>query len=316
MNIIATTGNNDIATVYIGETSEGRLVEFVGSVQPPIPRKKKWVLIVSTLYGCPVGCSICDAGEFYHGKVSKDNILAQIDYMVRKRFPDGKIDVDKFKIQFARMGDPALNPAVLDVLEELPSVYDAPGLLPSISSIAPNGRDDFFERLLDIKNRLYAKSFQLQFSLHSTDEQQRDRLIPVKKWSFEKIAGYGERFYNECSRKTALNFALAEGILLDEKVMRQYFDPQKFIIKITPVNPTFRSARNKIASHIKQGSVHYEVIDRLKSAGFEVILSIGELLENNIGSNCGQHIMNYLNGDVKIENGYTYELERVEEGIE
>ena len=65
MKILAKTGTEDVAIVYIAEMDNGRLVEFVESVQPPIPREKKWVLIVSTLYGCPVGCRFCDAGEYY-----------------------------------------------------------------------------------------------------------------------------------------------------------------------------------------------------------------------------------------------------------
>ncbi len=147
MKIIASSGTEKVAMVYIGEMANGNLVEFVESVQPPIPREKKWVLLVSTLFGCPVGCAMCDAGGYYKGKPTKDEILAQIDFLVEKRFPNGQIPCEQFKIQFARMGEPALNDSVLDVLEELPSRFHAPGLMPSISTIAPAGRERFFERL-------------------------------------------------------------------------------------------------------------------------------------------------------------------------
>jgi 23S rRNA (adenine2503-C2)-methyltransferase len=40
-------------------------------------------------------------------------------------------------------------------------------------------------------------------------------------------------------------------------------------------------------------------------------LSIGELAENDIGSNCGQHVMNYLREKERIEGGYTYPLKPV-----
>jgi 23S rRNA (adenine2503-C2)-methyltransferase len=55
MNIIASTGDEQIAVVYIVELSEEKLVECVESLQPPLPREEKWVLLVSTMYGCPVG---------------------------------------------------------------------------------------------------------------------------------------------------------------------------------------------------------------------------------------------------------------------
>ncbi len=318
MKILAKAGREDIAIIYIAEMSpkdsgeDRRLVEFVESVQPPIPREEKWVLIISTLYGCPVGCAFCDAGRNYRGKLSKDDILSQIDFMIMNRFGERKVPVKKFKIQFARMGEPALNDNVLDVLSELPRLYDAPGLMPSVSTIAPKGTDGFFERLLEIKRDVYNGRFQLQFSIHTTDSEKRSELIPVKKWDFEKIADYGNRFYTDGGRKITLNFALAEGMPIDPNILLDHFSPDKYIIKITPINPTFSAKKNKIASHILPDEEDYEIIDGLRAAGYEVILSIGEILENDIGSNCGQHVMNYLkekekNNEVVIE-GYTYPL--------
>ena len=195
MEVTAMAGNDQIAMVYIADFGQGRAVEFVESIQPPLPREKKWVLMVSTLFGCPVKCLMCDAGGTYQGKLSCEEILAQIDYLVKKRFPGDFIPVEKFKIQFARMGEPSFNPSVLDVLTELPNRYHAAGLIPSLSTIAPRGVERFFERLLEIKERLYPNgNFQFQFSLHTTDDNLRDQLIPVKKWTFAEMAEYGNRF--------------------------------------------------------------------------------------------------------------------------
>ena len=309
MKIIAKAGRDDIATVYLAETENGNRIEFVESIQPPIPREEKWVLIVSSLFGCPVGCGFCDAGGFYHGKPSKDEILAQIDYMVKRRFPSGNIPVKKFKVQFARMGEPAFNMNVLDVLEEFPTLYNAPGFMPSISTVAPNGTDSFFERLLDIKQRLYREKFQLQFSIHTTDEKKRDWLIPVKKWDFKTIADYGARFFEIGDRKITLNFALAENMPIDSKILFGNFDPNLFLIKITPVNPTFRANSKSISSCIIPDKLNYSFIDDLKKAGYDVILSIGELEENQIGSNCGQYLTSYIKENTSLTNGYTYQLQ-------
>ncbi|MFC1573916.1 radical SAM protein [Candidatus Latescibacterota bacterium] len=311
MKIKATAGTDDVAMVYIAEMDNGKLVEFVESVQPPIPRHKKWVLIVSSLYGCPVGCRFCDAGEYYSGKLSKDEILAQTDYMIDQRFPDRKVLVEKFKIQFARMGEPAFNPSVIDALEELPVRYDAPGLLPTLSTTAPKSNARFFDRLLTVKKELYNDRFQLQFSIHSTDVSLRDWLIPVKKWGFGQIAEYGEAFYHNSGRKITLNFALADGMTIDPDVLLSHFTPEKFLVKITPVNPTYRASMHDISSHIQPDIEKYDIIDRLKSAGYDVILSIGELRENLIGSNCGQYITNFQKGEKTVEGGYTYPLHEV-----
>lgn len=310
MKILAKTGRDDIAVVYVAELAEGKRIEFVESVQPPLPREKKWVLIVSSLYGCPVKCRFCDAGGFYQGTLSKADLLSQIDFLVSNRFADKKINVEKFKIQFARMGEPAFNSNVLDVLEDLPQIYDAPGLIPSVSTIAPNGAENFFERLLEIKNKYYKGKFQLQFSIHTTDIEQRNWLIPVKKWDFKQIAEYGELFYTKDDRKITLNFALSEESFIDAKILLEYFDPEKFLIKITPVNPTYNAVRSNLASSIISRDA--KQITALKNVGYNVILSIGELEENSIGSNCGQYLTNFLEKKELLENSYTYELQKME----
>lgn len=315
LEIISKTGDDKIAMVYIARTRGNKYLEFVESVQPPILRKDKWVLIVSTLFGCPVGCPICDAGGFFYGKLSKEEIFAQIDHLVVSRFPEKQIACAKFKIQFARMGEPALNPALLDVLTELPERYNCSGLLPSFSTIAPSGSEDFFIKLLNIKNELYRNgNFQMQFSIHTTDQKLRDKMIPIKKWEFSQVADYGKKFYVAGDKKISLNFALAKEAKICVKELKKYFDPNIFLIKITPINPTINSITNKIESYFITGDDKEDtcnLVERLRTAGYEVIISIGELKENQIGSNCGQYIRKFIdNANIKLnQRVYDYKIE-------
>ncbi len=311
MKVMAVTGRRDVAEVFMADMGDGRMIEFVEALQPPYPREKRWILMVSTLYGCPVNCLICDAGGIYRGKPSAEEILRQIDHMVYRWYPNGQVPADKFKIQFARMGEPAFNLAVLEVLERLPTRYEAPGLMPSISTIAPHGAQSFFDGLLEVKERLYDNGrFQFQYSIHTTDVALRDRLIPVKKWSFSKLASFGERFYKSGDRKITLNFALAEGMPVDPGVLQRYFDPERYLVKITPVNPTCHALKNELSSlvdpyHPETGQA---VAESLRQAGYEVILSIGEVEENQIGSNCGQYVLKYLEGQHSLPDGYSYQI--------
>jgi len=297
MRIISAEGNPNIATVYLADLGNGKYIEMVESLQPPYPKDEKWVIIVSTLLGCPVGCSICDAGGWYDGPLTAQEILNQVDYLVTKYYPTRKIPVKKFKIQFARMGEPAFNSQVLDVLETLPAMYRAPGLIPCLSTIAPLGCEGFMERLKEIKQKYYASgNFQLQFSIHSTDSEQRDRLMPVKKWNFAKIAGFGERFYSMGDRKITLNFALSKDSRVSVEELTTYFNPELFLIKITPVNPTINAYKNNKVNALQSGSSDKDpyIVSLLRQAGYQVILSIGELEENKIGSNCGQYVRRFM----------------------
>jgi 23S rRNA (adenine2503-C2)-methyltransferase len=314
MKVLASAGREDIARVYVAELEPEKYIEFVEAVQPPKSREEKWVLMVSTLYGCPVGCAMCDAGGYYHGKISEEDIFAQIDHMVLQHFPDQVIPCQQFKIQFARMGEPAFNPAVLEVLKELPRRYEAPGFMPSISTIAPKSTDEFFEQLLEIKNRQYTNgNFQFQYSIHTTDEARRNEMMPVKKWSFEEMAAYGERFYAPGDRKITLNFALAEGQSVDSQVLLQHFDPAKFLIKITPLNPTYQAAKHGLTSYIDPNDQQreYSLVEALREAGYQVIMAIGEVEENYIGSNCGQYVRRHLETINQVIDGYTYRVEEI-----
>jgi 23S rRNA (adenine2503-C2)-methyltransferase len=197
------------------------------------------------------------------------------------------------------------------VLEELPLRYQAPGLMPSISTVAPVGAERFFNRLVEIKEKNYSGGhFQFQVSLHTTDSELRDRFIPVKKWSFAKIGEYGERFYASGDRKVTLNFALAQGMPVDPEVLLTYFNPEKFLIKITPLNPTYRARENELVSYVNPLSAveKYEIIQALQDSGYQVILSIGDMEENFIGSNCGQYLRRHLQAEAPIEDGYTYQV--------
>lgn len=308
MKILAKAGRDDIATVYIAKTGEDKIVEFVESLQPPIPREDKWVLIVSTLYGCPVKCSICDAGGDYQGKISYNDILFQIDYLILRRYPDRRVPAGKFKIQFARMGEPALNYDVIKVLETLPERYNAPGLIPCISTIAPAGCEKFFTDLLKVKNHFYPEKFQLQFSIHSTDVAVRNKIIPVKKWSLKKISDYGEIFYKKGGRKITLNFAFANNIPVEAEIIYKYFPAEFFLIKVTPVNPTKTAFENKIDLEFPREKAE-KFVNNLKKFGYNALVSIGEVEENRIGSNCGMYVNRFRRGEELPVESYDYELE-------
>jgi len=312
MDVIASYGSDELAKVYVAKmrNSKNHLVEFVESIQPPIPREKKWVLIVSTLFGCPIGCKMCDAGKSpYIGVLTAEEIIAEIDYMVKQRFQNNKIPIPKFKIQFARMGDPALNIHILEVLETLPFLYDAPGLLPSISTIAPINSIDFLHSLRNIKNKYYTNgNFQLQFSIHTSDNEKKRDLIPVKTLSFEEMAVFGEEYYQPGDKKITLNFAMCKGYPVNPSKIRDYFNPEQFIIKLTPVNPTENARKHNIESEIDASdpSSANAIVESFKNQGYDVILSIGEMEENKIGSNCGMFITKSKNESVNtsiINNG-------------
>ncbi len=295
MEILSKQGDPNLAEIYVARfrNDDRFIAEFVDARDPTIPMDKKWVIIVSTQFGCPISCPMCDAGGYYQGDLDAGEMFAQIDCVVEKHGTVRLNSTDKFKVQFARMGEPALNPAVLDVLLELPNRYGAPGLIPCIATSAPRKANGWFEKLREIRHETYnGRPFQLQLSVNSTDEAHRDRLIPGKKMSLKELGDYASSFYQEGGRKVSLNFALTKGVPVEPTVISDFFDPNCTCIKITPLNPTARSEEAGLDTALLPHSSAYvsDLCEELIGRGFDVILSIGDVRENEIGSNCGMAV--------------------------
>jgi 23S rRNA (adenine2503-C2)-methyltransferase len=288
----ATVGRETLAYVYLLQLDEDprRIVETVDSIDPRYPRSEKAVIIISTQFGCPVGCLMCDAGEHYLGNLTSNEMLDQVRFIMERR-PEN-LQSAKLKVHFARMGEPALNQAaVLEVLERLPEILPCEGLIPCISTVAPASSELFFSSLLKVKERHYAEGrFQLQFSINSTDPQVRRQLIPSPHLGLEDIASVGRPFYAPGDRKVVLNFALGHGVPVLPAILSSTFDPDAFMVKLTPVNPTEASLRHGLRSVLsaERPESAEALVQQLRSHGFDTVVSIGEADEIQIGSNCGQ----------------------------
>jgi 23S rRNA (adenine2503-C2)-methyltransferase len=57
------------------------------------------------------------------------------------------------------------------------------------------------------------------------------------------------------------------------------------------------------------GGISDDTVRRLEQAGYQVIVSIGELEENAIGSNCGQYVLRHLQAQKSLQDAYSYDLQ-------
>ena len=288
---LSTTGDPNLAVVAVGRFGEDAryAVETVDALDPPKSRQEKWIINLSTQFGCPVGCPMCDAAGAYHGDLHAKQMLAQVSWALA-RHPGQAAGCAKLKVHFSRMGEPALNDAVCQALLDLPALVESPGLWACVATVAPKGRADWFDRLLEIQRRFYPQRFQLQLSVQSTDAAARRRLIPFPHLNLDELSRLGLAFHGTGGRKPVLNFALAEDAPFDPMVLSRHFDPKHFAVKLTPINPTTRSEQHGLRTRLRSDT-EAEVdaaIDRLRNLGYDVIRSVGDPKEDQIGSNCGQ----------------------------
>jgi len=294
LRVIAGSGDPEVAEIFVAETNPGHpdsRIEMVDGLDPRYPRRDKWIINVSTQWGCPVKCRFCDAGHRFFGSLPARDILAQVRF-IRDRHPEDAVTCRKLKVHFARMGEPCLNDEVLPAIAALPDEIRNERLWICVPTTAAAGRREWFERLLKLKKERFDRRFQLQFSLNTTDPDLRRFLMPVTLEDFDWVASYCQVFHSQGGRKPVLNFALAQGYPVDPEVIARVFDPGCTAVKLTPLNPTATGTGNGLASALKATTPPQveALVTRLASAGFEVLVSIGDPREDRIGSNCGQSV--------------------------
>jgi 23S rRNA (adenine2503-C2)-methyltransferase len=290
LEILHTSGRSDLAEVMVARFNSGRVCEFVDAQDSALPKGQKWIINLSTQFGCPVGCPYCDAGGGYRGDLSCAQLLAMVDYVLRRNSAGLAQRCAKLKVHFSRMGEPALNDAVLDALCGLREKLPHPGVWACVATTAPRNRHVWFESLREIKTALFPGRFQLQFSLNTTDEAARKKLVPIAHCSFAEIAAYGRRFHRPGDRKVVLNFALAADVPFDPRVIEAHFAPETFAVKLTPINPTAAGKRNGFATILRseRETALHRAVSALRARSFDVVISVGDAGEDEIGSNCGQ----------------------------
>ncbi len=292
MEVLAHTGKIDLAQIYVARMRDDLdyLVEFVDACDRNAgDRREKWVIIISTQFGCPVKCLMCDAGGEFKGNLKFEELVFQVQSVIDAHPELAPHQCGKFKIQFARMGEPSLNDEVLKVLSWIHESH--PKAIPCIATMLPRGREQWFDKLLTVRERFH--DFQLQFSINSTDDSYRDILMPYPKMSWHYMAEYVKDFYRQGQRKVCLNFALCPEIPVNPEAARDYFDPEFAVIKLTPLNPTITGQENRMTSMMDSSAAEPLLARKSQEfarLGFSVIQSIGNMDENLIGSNCGQAV--------------------------
>jgi 23S rRNA (adenine2503-C2)-methyltransferase len=210
------------------------------------------------------------------------------------------------------MGEPTFNGNVLDVAMCLKrNIYPywkashaMNGTIhPVVSTMLPKSNKKLGAFLdiwcNDIKNNLYNGEAGLQFSINSTSDKQRDEMFSGNSLDLQSISELGDNLPMPVGRKYALNFALADGYEIDAHYLRSLFDPEKFMVKLTPMHRTTSCIDNSIDT--TDGYEYYtpyiETERILKSVGFDVLVFIPSLDEDESKITCGNAI---LAGDHEI----------------
>lgn len=284
-----------------------------------MPLSEKWVITVSTQYGCPMRCTFCDVPNVkWRGNATFEDLKAQF-YNAIGLFP-GVRYTERLNLHFARMGEPIFNEAVFEfarwVYLNKRKVAEDTGLSievfhPVLTTSSPRKFAKLEERILEwceIKNELFNGQAGLQFSINSTSDDQRSETYQGMQILLDDLAKIGEKMPMPVSRKYCLNFAYATGNEVDGQKVARWFDPAKFMCKITPIHNNNACRANGISTVGGYDSYrpYSEPEQVLKDAGFDVLVFVPSLDEEDGLVTCGNVVLGgstlkYDESIIKIE---------------
>lgn len=269
-----------------------------------MPLSEKWVITVSTQYGCPMKCSFCDVPNVnFKGNASFNDLKGQF-YNALSLFPKVKY-TERLNLHFARMGDPIFNESVFGFAEWAFSnkrqIAEEAGLSievfhPVLTTSLPKKFAKLEERILEwcrIKNEVYNGQAGLQFSINSTSEEQREQMFGGMQLSLQDFAKIAAKMPPPISRKYCLNFAYATDFEVEANKIAELFDPKKFMCKITPIHNNNACRANKIQTigGYESYQPYRKPEEALKSAGFDVLVFVPSLDEEDGLVTCGNLIL-------------------------
>jgi 23S rRNA (adenine2503-C2)-methyltransferase len=262
--------------------------------QKLLPLEEKWVITISSQYGCNINCLFCDTPKVGPGRnATKYDLISQV--MTGLYLHPGISYTKRLNIHFARMGEPTFNPNVLDATRWLfDSINRKYRLHPVVSTMMPNKNiwlKEFIISWMNIKNNLFQGEAGLQLSINSTNEKERKIMFSGNAHTLEQIAEIMKGI-KPIGRKITLNFALA-GYEIDPDILIKYFDPEYYIIKLTPMHKTNSAIDNNISTKgdYTTFTPYKETEEKLKAVGYNVLVFIASEEEDDSRITCGNAIL-------------------------
>ena len=263
-----------------------------------LPLEEKWVITISTQYGCNSDCLFCDVPKVGRGiNATYDDLLNQI--LLSLSLHPEVTSTKRLNVHYARMGEPTWNPNIIEftknMRKELYPYINRSLIHPVISTMLPNKNKNlipFINDWMEIKNYDFRGDAGLQFSINSTDNEERNKMFSGNSLSIEEISNIGKYLDMPKGRKITLNFAVAD-YTIDAEKLRDLFAPNKFIIKITPMHKTTEALKHGIQTigdyTESYPYIHHE--EALKKVGFDVLTFIASWEEDAGRITCGNAIL-------------------------
>lgn len=243
------------------------------------------VICCSVMSGCPVGCSFCGTGSKFVRNLNKDEIVEQINIVLTDKgiIDDINDKCKKLQFMFMSMGEPMLNFQEVELaIKELNKKFSNAELL--LSTIGCDN-DEVFGRIVNLSKEI--SKVGLQFSIHKSNDLERNKLIPFKKkMSLKKIRDAGIIWWKETGRKPYLNYCVDGTNNRDNNFLEltNLFSPVVFNFTFSVVCSSDENMKDKSFRNL---DIIKEFQNKFLNEGYNV-RTFDPAGQDDIGGGCGQ----------------------------
>lgn len=238
------------------------------------------VICCSTQSGCPIGCRFCGAGDYFVRSLTEDEIVFQVTHCIEQSGVKAE-NMKKLQIMFMSMGEPLLNlKNLVPAIHRLNNLYPHAPLL--ISTSAP--KVDFLPLMLV---SLDVPTVGLQFSVHESTDEVRNKLIPFKnKLSLTEISRLGNDWYLATGRKPFFNYCVHDKNGTEDDAQRLF---ELFVPSIwnATVSVICERSTGFTVSNSYQRQLAIDFSQKLLYHGYDVRV-FDPAGQDTIGGGCGQ----------------------------
>lgn len=285
---------NNIKADFLGYTKRIENVEH-----HPVDLAEKLVVTVSSQKGCPMVCDFCDCPKVgFHGNCSVAEIVSEVTSGIAL---SGVKHGKRLNVHFARMGEPTLNAAVIatantiaHMLKDSNADVSFDTYHPVVSTMMPAANKKLEQFLTEWVYAGYEyggeDGYGLQFSINTLNEQERNRAFDNRSLDLATIGKIIDRLPAPKRRKFTLNFAVTSESDLNPVRMSDIFDPEKCIVKITPIHETHAATDNGYEI-VRNFDVYERFEQPLTDAGWDVIVFVPSAEEDEDRITCGNALI-------------------------
>jgi 23S rRNA (adenine2503-C2)-methyltransferase len=242
--------------------------------------QERTVLCISTMCGCPIGCTFCGTGKQFVRSLTSAEIVGQVTHILNNCI-DGvdPATIGKLQIMVMSMGEPLLVKALPESFRTLYKLYPTAQLL--ISTSAP---DVDYAAIRELSVEI--PTIGLQFSVHESTDEARTALIPFKKkLSLSQIATEGMKWYEATGRRPYFNYCAhpANSSAEDARRLCQLFNPNIWEATVSVI------CEHVVGVQADQDNKHLaiEFGNKLLDLGYNVRV-FDPSGQDTVGGGCGQ----------------------------